>query len=71
MTKEQLTKQLSDALLMLSTDKKAQQELTATIMMEKAASEKVREEVERVQIENIGLQQPAVKLRSEQGMTQT
>ena len=56
-TKEQLTKQLSDALLMLSAEKKAREELTATIMMVKAASEKVQEEVKRLQIENIGLQQ--------------
>lgn len=65
--KEQLTKQLGDALLMLNAEKKAREELTATIMMVKAASEKVQEEVKRLQIENIQLQQQIAKLRSEQG----
>ena len=51
----------------LAAEKKAREELADTIMMVKAASEKVQEEVRRLQLENVQLQQMITKLRSEQG----
>lgn len=64
---EQLTSQLNDALAMLAAEKKAREELTNTILMVKAASEKVQEEVKKLQMENVQLQQYIAKLKSEQG----
>lgn len=64
---EQLSQQLQDAMELLAAEKKAREELTATIMMVKEASERVQEEVQRLQLENVQLQQQINKLKSEQG----
>lgn len=65
---DQLSQQLQDAMELLAAEKKAREELANTIMMVKEASEKVQEEVQRLQLENVQLQQQLAKLRSEQGM---
>lgn len=64
----QLSQQLQDAMELLAAEKAAREELTNTIMMVKEASEKVQAEVQRLQLENVQLQQQIAKLRSEQGM---
>lgn len=64
---EQLSENLSNALMMLKMEKEAREQLTATIAVVQETSMKVQEEVKKLQAENIALQAQVEKLKNEQG----
>ncbi|XP_067939488.1 adventurous-gliding motility protein Z-like isoform X2 [Watersipora subatra] len=65
---EELSKQLTDAMLLLNAEKEAREQLMATIVLVQETSLKVQEEVKKLQTENILLQQQVEKLQAEQGV---
>lgn len=64
---KELSEQLATCIVMVEAEKKAREELTATIQIVQQTSMKVQEEVKKLQLENLALAQQVQKLQSEQG----